>query len=51
LSLDPTATKQGRLFGKAIERAVLKPSSMRRKLHENPHPRHPRRRGNGHARR
>lgn len=36
LSLDPTATKQGRLFGKAIERAVAEAVELRRKLHEIP---------------
>ena len=36
LSLDPSATRQGRLFGKAIERAVVKAVELRRKLHEIP---------------
>jgi len=36
LSLDPAATKQGRLFGKAIERAVAEAVELRRKLHEIP---------------
>lgn len=36
LSLDPSATKQGRLFGKAIERAVAEAVELRRKLHEIP---------------
>ncbi|WP_386069786.1 Eco57I restriction-modification methylase domain-containing protein [Tahibacter sp. UC22_41] len=36
LSLDPSATRQGRLFGKAIERAVAEAVELRRKLHEIP---------------
>ena len=36
LSLEPPATRQGRLFGKAIERAVAEAVEMRRKLHEIP---------------
>lgn len=36
LSLDPSATKQGRLFGRAIERAVAEAVELRRKLHEIP---------------
>jgi hypothetical protein len=36
LSLDPTATRQGRLFGKAIEKAVAEAVELRRKLHEIP---------------
>lgn len=36
LSLDPAAMKQGRLFGKAIERAVAEAVELRRKLHEIP---------------
>jgi len=36
LSLDPAATKQGRLFGKAIEHAVSEAVELRRKLHEIP---------------
>lgn len=36
LSLDPSATKQGRLFGKAIEKAVADAVELRRKLHEIP---------------
>ncbi|MFZ5443345.1 MAG: Eco57I restriction-modification methylase domain-containing protein, partial [Myxococcota bacterium] len=36
LSLDPAATKQGRLFGKAIERAVAEAVELRRKLYEIP---------------
>ncbi|MBK6845523.1 MAG: ATP phosphoribosyltransferase regulatory subunit, partial [Gemmatimonadetes bacterium] len=34
LSLDPSATRQGRLFGKAIERAVGEAVELRRKLGE-----------------
>ncbi len=36
LSLDPSATRQGRLFGKAIEKAVAEAVALRRKLHEIP---------------
>ncbi|WP_242333115.1 BREX-1 system adenine-specific DNA-methyltransferase PglX [Anaeromyxobacter sp. SG66] len=36
LSLDPSATRQGRLFGKAIERAVAEAVELRRKLREIP---------------
>jgi len=36
LSLDPSATRQGRLFGKAIERAVAEAVELRRKLYEIP---------------
>jgi len=36
LSLDPAATKQGRLFGKAIQRAVAEAVELRRKLYEIP---------------
>lgn len=36
LSLNPAATKQGRLFGKAIEHAVAEAVELRRKLHEIP---------------
>lgn len=36
LSLDPSGTKQGRLFGKAIERAVAEAVELRLKLHEIP---------------
>ncbi len=36
LSLDPATTKQGRLFGKAIERAVADAVELRRKLHKIP---------------
>lgn len=36
LSLDPSATRQGRLFGKAIERAVAEAVELRRKLYEVP---------------
>lgn len=36
LSLDPSTTRQGRLFGKAIERAVAEAVELRRKLHEIP---------------
>jgi hypothetical protein len=36
LSLDPAATKQGRLFGKTIERAVVEAVELRRKLYEIP---------------
>ena len=36
LSLDATTAKQGRLFGKAIERAVVEAVELRRKLHEIP---------------
>lgn len=35
-SLDPAATKQGREFGKAIERAVAEAAELRRKLYEIP---------------
>jgi hypothetical protein len=36
LTLDPSATRQGRLFGKAIERAVAEAVELRRKLYEIP---------------
>ena len=36
LTLDPTATRQGRLFGKAIERVVAAAVELRRKLREIP---------------
>ena len=36
LSLDPSAARQGRLFGKAIERAVAAAVELRRKLYEIP---------------
>jgi hypothetical protein len=36
LTLDPSATRQGRLFGRAIERAVAEAVELRRKLHESP---------------
>jgi len=36
LSLDLSATRQGRLFGKAIERAVTEAVELRRKLYEIP---------------
>jgi len=36
LSLDPSAMRQGRLFGKAIERAVAEAVELRRKLHAIP---------------
>ncbi|PTL78071.1 type IIL restriction-modification enzyme MmeI [Vitiosangium sp. GDMCC 1.1324] len=36
LTLDPSATRQARLFGKAIERAVAEAVELRRKLHEIP---------------
>lgn len=36
LSLDPSATRQGRLFGKAIERAVAEAVELRRSLYEIP---------------
>ena len=36
LSLDSSAAKQGRLFGKAIERGVAEAVELRRKLHEIP---------------
>lgn len=36
LSLDPSAMKQGRLFGQAIESAVSEAVELRRKLHEIP---------------
>jgi len=36
LSLDPSTTRQRRLFGKAIERAVAEAVELRRKLHEIP---------------
>lgn len=36
LSLDPSAARQGRLFGKEIERAVAEAVELRRKLHEIP---------------
>lgn len=36
LSLDPSATRQGRLFGKAIERAVAEAVELRLELHEIP---------------
>lgn len=36
LSLDPSAAKQRRLFGKAIEDAVAEAVELRRKLHEIP---------------
>lgn len=36
LSLDPSATRQGRLFGKAIERTVAEAVELRRKLREIP---------------
>lgn len=36
LSMDPGGNRQGRLFGKAIERAVAEAIELRRKLHEIP---------------
>lgn len=36
LALDPAATRQGRLFGRAIERAVTEAVELRRKLYEIP---------------
>jgi hypothetical protein len=36
LSLDPSGARQGRLFGKAIEKAVAEAVELRRKLHEIP---------------
>ncbi|MBK6515832.1 MAG: hypothetical protein IPG04_17475 [Polyangiaceae bacterium] len=36
LSMDPSAARQGRLFGKAIERAVAEAVELRRKLYEIP---------------
>ncbi len=36
LALDPSAARQGRLFGKAIERAVAEAVELRRKLYEIP---------------
>jgi len=36
LSFDPKATRQGRLFGKAIEKAVVEAVELRRKLREIP---------------
>ncbi|HEX5751046.1 MAG TPA: DNA methyltransferase [Archangium sp.] len=36
LTLDPSATQQGRLFGRAIERAVAEAVELRSKLHEIP---------------
>src|SRR5690606_27117154 len=36
LAIDPSATRQGRLFGKAIERAVAEAVELRRKLYEIP---------------
>ncbi len=36
LSLEPAATRQGRLFGKAIERAAAEAVELRLKLHEIP---------------
>jgi len=36
LTLDPSTARQGRLFGKAIERAVAEAVQLRRKLHDIP---------------
>lgn len=36
LTLDPSAARQGRLFGRAIEHAVAEAVELRRKLHEIP---------------